>query len=243
MILPTRAEVGRRLAAELNRYQDQSPVIMALSPGSISVAYQVARALRAPLDVMAVKRVGVPGRRECVIGAIAPGAVVLNDRVQELSLPQGYVDNLLQLEMKELDRRARLLRDEHLPISLAGRTVLLVEDGRLTCWEVAAAIEAARKAGARRVVFATPTCATETAELARPRADEFVTLCAPAERRSFVMCHENFVQTTGEEAQSLIEESRERKTSPPMAIAADVVRQMERRHSRPQPRAGHPVGA
>src|SRR5947199_7254900 len=132
MLYKNRIEAGRKLAARLDHYRDQPDVlVLGLPRGGVPVAYEVAQALHAPLDVFIVRKLGVPGHEELAMGAIASGGVrVLNDDVMRvLPIPQRVIDAVADRETEELQRRERLYRGDSPPPNVHGRTVILVDDG------------------------------------------------------------------------------------------------------------------
>ena len=160
-----RREAGRLLAAKLAAYANRPDVIvLALPRGGVPVAYEVARALRAPLDVFVVRKLGVPGYEELAMGAVATGGVrVLNDQlVSRLGIPNHLIDAVAARERQELARRERLYRGGRPPPNVSGRTVILVDDGLATGATMHAAIAALRKLRPARMVVAVPTASPET---------------------------------------------------------------------------------
>lgn len=175
--LEDRHEAGRLLAARLR--SAPATVVLALPRGGVPVALPIAQALAAPLDVLVVRKLGVPGQPELAAGAIAEGgAHVLNSDIA------GGIDSqtLAEIERREgheLVRRARLFRAGRAPLLLAGRRAVLVDDGAATGATMAAAIEAVRAQGATRVVVAIPVASPETAHRLQSLADEFICLATP----------------------------------------------------------------
>src|SRR5215216_2147621 len=135
MIYRNRSEAGKHLAAKLKSYADRDDVlVLALPRGGVPVAFQVAKALRAPLDVFMVRKLGLPGHEELAMGAIASGGVrVLNaDVVDGLDIPEHVIDAVVERERKELARRERAYRGDRQPLDTRGRSVILVDDGLAT---------------------------------------------------------------------------------------------------------------
>src|SRR5215470_10790561 len=170
-----RRAAGRVLAAHLADYADRPGVlVLALPRGGVPVAYEVARALRAPLDVFVVRKLGVPGREELAMGALATGGVrVLNqDVVDALQIPEDVIDAVTAAEQVELERRERAYRDDRPPLDVAGRTVILVDDGLATGSTMHAAVAALRQLGPARVVVAVPVGAPGSCADFEGEADE-----------------------------------------------------------------------
>jgi len=205
-----RAEAGRSLAGSLHAYRDRDEaVVMGLARGGMPVAFEVARTLHLPLDVMVVRKLRAPGQPELAMGAIASGGVcVVNDRLALL------IDNLAQLRAElrhqrtELHRREHLYRNGRLPLDLRRRTVILVDDGSATGATMRAAIRAARQLGAARVVAAVPVASSEALELMRAEADEVVCLSEPESFLSVGEWYRNFEQTDDTEVAALLAQSR-----------------------------------
>src|SRR5688572_15710740 len=169
-----RTEARRGLAAELSQYRNRDDVLVfALPRGGVPVAYEVARALRAPRDAFLARKRGLPGHEEYAMGAIAEGgAMVLSDDViEQLHIPQHAVEATVQNERAELERRARLYRNGP-PPPVRGRTVILVDDGLATGSSMRAAVNALRSLGPARIVVAVPVAARETCEALREEAHE-----------------------------------------------------------------------
>ena len=206
-----REDAGRRLAERLVRYREEDPVVLALPRGGVPVAYEVSRALRAPLDVFLSRKLGAPGREEFGIGAVAQGGVlVLNERaVETLKVPEEYIERTAKEETEEIERRLRLLRGEgrHDP-EVRGRTAILVDDGIATGVTAWAAIEALRQRNPRRLVLAVPVCAKQTAETFRSEVDELVCLEAPSDLMAVGLWYQHFEQTSDEEVVELLERAR-----------------------------------
>src|SRR5689334_20956234 len=167
MLFCNRRDAGRQLAKKLMQYRGvQGVIVLALPRGGVPVAYEVARALGAPLDVFLVRKLGVPGQEELAMGAIATGGVrVLNDEVvRMLQIPEDVIDSVAETEWRELERRERAYRDDrHLP-RIRGRTVILIDDGLATGSSMRAAVAALRRQGPARVVVAVPVAARSTCE-------------------------------------------------------------------------------
>jgi putative phosphoribosyl transferase len=202
-----RYDAGRQLAAELESYQDDPRVlVLGLPRGGVPVAYEVAHALHAPLDVFVVRKLGVPGHRELAMGAIASGDIrVLNpDVIEPLQVSAPIIEAVAQYEKLELDRQQRTYRDD-LPFpDLAGRTVIIVDDGLATGSTMRAAVQALRQLGPKRIVVAVPVGAAETCRNLRNEADEVVCAVTPHDFHAVSLWYEEFPQTTDEEVRRLL---------------------------------------
>lgn len=210
---PDRAEAGKKLAEALSRYAGRSDVlVLALPRGGVPVAHQVARALAAPLDVWLVRKLGVPGREELAMGAIAGNSTqVLNREVIGLlNIDQARLDAVISRERAELERRNRLYREGRPAPPTEGKTVILVDDGLATGATMRAAIAAARHAGAARIVVAIPVGAASACRTTEKEADEFVCLCMPEPFYGVGQWYENFSQTPDEEVMALLSRASSR---------------------------------
>jgi predicted phosphoribosyltransferase len=202
-----RIDAGRRLAEKLAAYADRPDVlVLALPRGGVPVGFEVARALGAPLDVFLVRKLGVPRYEELAMGAVATGGVrVLNDEiVRGLGISEHEIDAAVARELQELARRERLYRGDRPPPDVAGRTVLLVDDGLATGATMRAAVAALRQQQPARIVIAAPTASPDTCEAIKAEADDVV--CAMTPEPFFAVGHwyEDFTQTTDNEVRELL---------------------------------------
>ncbi len=201
-----RRDAGRRLAALLEPLRDELPVVVGIPRGGVPVAAEVARALGAPLDVTVVRKIGAPQNPEFAIGALAEGGVhVLSERtVRALGLSGPELRALIAGGEGELLERRVRYRGAHEPASLAGRTVILVDDGLATGLSALAAVRSLRERGASRVILAVPVAAPESAEELRRHADEVVCVEEPADLWAVGYWYEDFRPTTDEEVAALL---------------------------------------
>jgi len=207
MLFRDRYEAGQQLAARLRAYADHPDVlVLALPRGGVPVAYEVARALHAPLDVFLVRKLGVPGHEELAMGAIASGGIrVLNpDTVRILRVPADVLDAAAAREEKELQRRERAYRDDRPPPDVRGRTVILVDDGLATGATMRAAVTALRRLGPARVIVAVPVGAADTCAEFQDVADEAVCARTPDPFYAVGLWYGDFAQTTDEEVRELL---------------------------------------
>ena len=203
-----RREAGQVLADRLTAYAGRPDVlVLALPRGGVPVAYEVARALGAPLDVFLVRKLGVPGHEELAMGAVATGGVrVLNDQVVgALGIPPSVIEAVAAWQQQELARRERLYRGDRPPPDVRGRTVILVDDGLATGSTMRAALAALRRQQPARLVVAVPTAAPETCDELRAEADDVVCATTPEPFDSVGLWYEDFSQTTDEEVRELLE--------------------------------------
>jgi len=210
-ITPTRFrdrhEAGRRLADKLSAYAKRPDVlVLALPRGGVPVAYEVAQALQAPLDVFLVRKLGVPGYEELAMGAVATGGVrVFNDEiVNGLRIPDDVVDAVTAWEQQELARREQLYRGDRPAPDVRGRTVILVDDGLATGATMHAAIAALRRQQPARIVVAVPTAPPEMCEALRAEVDDVICAITPQPFRSVGLWYEDFSPTTDEEVRELL---------------------------------------
>ena len=211
-VLPfaNRAEAGRILGAKLAAYSGRNDVIvLGLPRGGVPVASEVARTLNAPLDVLVVRKLGTPWERELAMGAIAPGEVQVLDlsMVKHLCVPEEAIEAVTAAERKELNRQERLYRGNRPPLSVAGKTVILVDDGIATGSCILAAIAAVRKQGAARVVAAVPVAPANACSAIRMEADEVISVAEPEMFFAVSQWYEDFSQTTDDEVRSLLDRS------------------------------------
>jgi predicted phosphoribosyltransferase len=203
-----RTDAGRRLAEKLRAYAGRADLlVLALPRGGVPVGFELARALGAPLDVLLVRKLGVPGQEELAMGAIASGGVrVLNAAVvQMLSIPEDVIDSVAAQEARELARRERAYRGDRPPSDVRGKTVILVDDGLATGATMRAAAVAIRRQGPGRLVIAVPTAAPEVCEALRADADEVTCATMPEPFYSVGLWYEDFSQTTDDEVRNLLD--------------------------------------
>lgn len=202
-----RAEAGRRLARLLSRYAGRDDVIvLALPRGGVPVAFEVARALAAPLDVFLVRKLGVPGQAELAMGAIASGGMrVLNEQiVGALGIPPTVIDAVATRETDELARRERAYRGDRPAIDVRDRIVILIDDGLATGASMRAAAAALRQARPRQLVVAVPLASRDTCDAFRTEVDEVVCASTPEPFYAVGLWYDDFAQTTDEEVRELL---------------------------------------
>jgi len=215
MIYRDRTEAGQALAAKLAAHADRPDVlVLALPRGGVPVAFEVAQALHAPLDVFLVRKLGVPGREELAMGALATGGVrVLNeDVVAALGIAEPAIAAVIREEEQELQRREQLYRGDRPAPDVRGRTVILVDDGLATGSTMRAALAALRQQGPARLVVAVPVGAAETCADFRAEADEVVCARTPEPFYAVGLWYNDFSQTTDEEVHELLERAAEAGT-------------------------------
>jgi predicted phosphoribosyltransferase len=204
-----RRDAGRRLADALRKEVDPNVLVLGLARGGIPVAYEVARGLEAPLDVLVVRKLGVPGNEELALGAVGPGgAQVINDEiVRALRIPQGVIEMIAAQEQEEVEGRERSYRDRRPREDVRGRHVVIVDDGLATGASMRAAIASVRASGAARITVAVPTGSAHSCDELRIGVDEVLCLIAPEEFFAISMAYEDFSQTSDREIRDLLAEA------------------------------------
>ena len=207
MLFKDRTAAGQVLAKELAAYANRSDVlILALPRGGVPVAFEVAKALKAPLDVFLVRKLGVPGQEELAMGAIASGGVrVLNDEVVAgLGLSETIINKVAEKEQQELERRERLYRDDRPAPDLHGRTVILVDDGLATGATMRAAVRALQQQQPAQLVVGVPVSSPETCQEFQTKVDDIVCARTPRPFHSVGLWYDDFSQTTDDEVRDLL---------------------------------------
>ncbi len=211
-----RSDAGRRLALRLEHYvRNPNLLVLALPRGGVPVAYEVARALQAPLDVMLVRKLGVPGQEELAMGAIASGGirVISENVVHALNIADREIAIAAATEQHELDRRERAYRAGQPSLNVRGKTVVLIDDGLATGATMRAAIAALRAQKAERLVVAVPIAAGETCSALNREVEEVICLYTPAFFLSVGQGYEDFSQITDEEVRELLRRSADELAS------------------------------
>jgi putative phosphoribosyl transferase len=205
-----RADAGRRLADRLTAWQDEDVVVLGLPRGGVPVAAEVAVVLRAPLDVVVVRKLGVPFHHELAMGAVGEGGVLVIDEsvVRSAGLDRGDVDDVAARERLELERRSALFRGARDRVPVAGRAAIVVDDGIATGSTMRAACRVVRAQGALRVLVAAPVGAPDALRRLAREADEVVCLESPMRFRSVGEWYDDFAQTADDEVLELLRLSR-----------------------------------
>jgi putative phosphoribosyl transferase len=204
---PNRSEAGRFLATKLSRYSGRDDVIvLGLPRGGVPVAYEVARALRVPLDVFIVRKLGVPGFEELAVGAIASGGVrVLNQEVaRALPNAEEIIEAVTRHETAELERREQEYRDGRPSPEIRDKTVILIDDGLATGATMRAAVAALRQRAAAKIIVAVPVGPPDTCREFEGLADEVICASAPEFFQAVGQYYEDFSQTSDEEVRDLL---------------------------------------
>jgi putative phosphoribosyl transferase len=242
MRFSNRSDAGRQLAARLLRYANRSDVIvLGLPRGGVPVAHEVAERLKAPLDVLLVRKLGAPGRPELTMGAIAArGVEVLSTSVIEhLRIPRALVRQAVAREQLELERRDKAFRGGRRPPIVHGRVVILVDDGLATGSTMEAALLSLRHQSPKTVVVAVPVGTRETCKRLRCLADRVVCLTMPDSLQAIGQWYEDFSQTTDDEVVRLLEHQTTTSNAPPphRRRRSRPARRSQAWHARGLPRA------
>lgn len=204
-----RRDAGRKLAAVLAGWRGQPGLlVLGLPRGGVPVAWEIAHALGAPLDVLVVRKLGYPGQEEYAMGAIASGGVrFMDDSPLAWPVSAAEVEAVVAREQAELVRRERLYRGERPPLVLGGRVLLLVDDGLATGATMRAAVMAARAGRPQRIVVAVPVASREAVQSVASVADEVVSVFTPEHFRAVGLWYQDFGQTSDEEVCRLLAEN------------------------------------
>jgi putative phosphoribosyl transferase len=206
-----RRSAGRELADRLSHYAGRDDVVvLGLTRGGVPVAYEVAHALRAPLDVLVVRKLGVPGHEELAMGAIASGGVrVLNDDVVAATgIQQTQIEAVAERERREMERRERSYRGDREPIAVSDRTAIVVDDGLATGATMRAAVTALRERGAKSIVVAVPTASSHARAEVGAAVDEIICARTPARFMAVGLWYDDFAPTTDDEVHQLLAAAR-----------------------------------
>jgi putative phosphoribosyl transferase len=209
-----RHDAGRVLAAELQQLAAESPVILGLPRGGVAVAFEVAVALSAPLDILGVRKLGAPGNPELAVGAVAEdGTWVLDPQSSgTLGMTQGALEDTLARESRELGRSVERYRDGRALIPVNGRTVIVVDDGLATGLTALAAVRALRTGGVLRILVAAPVGSAEAVAMLASEADRVVCVEIPPRLYGVGMWYRDFEPVSDEEVQALLSDARKRST-------------------------------
>ncbi len=210
---PDRATAGQALADQLHTYAtDPNLIILALPRGGVPVAFEVARRLGAALDILLVRKLGVPGREELAMGAIAEGGMCVLNRelIDELGIAPKAIERIMADETQELARRAQVYRGNRPMHNLSGQTVILIDDGLATGTTMHAAIATAQAQNPARLVVAVPVAAPQTIAEIRPLVDDLIAVEMPEPFHAIGLWYKNFTQISDQEVCSLLKQASER---------------------------------
>jgi putative phosphoribosyl transferase len=218
LLFADRADAGRQLAEALSEYADNpKAVVLALPRGGVPVSYEIARHLHAPLDVYIVRKLGVPGHEELAMGALASdGTCVVDEELMDaLHIDETALDEVLQREGDELRRRETAYREARPRLDLAGKTIILVDDGLATGASMRAAATALRQERPAEIVIAVPVAAARTCASLERIADRIVCLYTPEPFHAVGLYYQNFEQTGDDEVRRLLSLAASEQTGRP----------------------------
>lgn len=205
-VFANRQTAGRELAVALEEFREEKPIILGMPRGGVILAFEIAQALNASLDVMVARKIGAPNQPEYAIGAIAPGdIVVINPEAvafYDISSPE--VQAVIAREKQEMLRRIKLYRGSKPELELKNRTVILVDDGLATGQSALAAVLAIKKMQPKKVILAVGVCAVDSAAILRQEVDELVCLSMPEQFYAVGLWYQDFSQTTDDEVIALL---------------------------------------
>jgi putative phosphoribosyl transferase len=209
-----RHDAGCRLASALARFADADPVILALPRGGFPVAFEVAKALAAPLDLLLVRKIGAPGDEELALGAIVggrnPQLVINPEIVAAVAPPPGYLAAEEKRQLAEIERRRHLYRSDEPTVEVGGRTTIVIDDGIATGATMKAALRGVRQRAPRRLVLAVPVAPPEVLNGMEAECDEIVCLLTPEPFEAVGAYYGDFRQTTDREVRRLLAEAQRR---------------------------------
>jgi len=208
MIFRDRADAGRQLAAKLGHLKERNPVVLALPRGGVPVGLEIAQALGAPLDLVLVRKIGVPWQPELALGAVTDGGDpdVFIDRnlSTELAIPEDYITEETARQIKELERRRQVYRAGRAPLDIAGRAAIVVDDGIATGATMHVALQATRRRNPSWLVLAAPVAPPDTIERLRLEADEVVCVDTPTGLGAIGYYYRDFHQVSDAEVTELL---------------------------------------
>jgi putative phosphoribosyl transferase len=208
-----RREAGRRLAAELQTLRAEHPLVLALPRGGVPVAYEIALALSAPLDLIMVRKIGAPQFEELALAAVVDGASpelhINYELVAQVQPPPGYIDEQMREKLRQIEQRRALYCGDRPAPAVNGRCVIIVDDGIATGASARAALRSLRRAGPRRLLLAVPVAAAETVQALRGEADEIISLLTPADLTSVGAYYRDFDPTEDAEVIELLSAARD----------------------------------
>ncbi|HSD26333.1 MAG TPA: phosphoribosyltransferase family protein [Vicinamibacteria bacterium] len=218
LIFRDREQAGRRLAEALVRFKGSDPVVLALPRGGVPVAFEIARSLAAPLDLVLVRKIGAPLQPELAVAAVVDGEdmeiTVNEDLVEELGLPEGYVREQAARQVEEIERRRGLYLRGRDRVAVEGKTAVVVDDGIATGATMRAALRAVRRRQPGRLVLAVPVAPPDTVAALRREADEVVCLSTPRCFGAIGEFYRDFRQLGDDEVRGLLERAAEWRPKP-----------------------------
>jgi len=208
-----RKDAGRQLATRLAHLESEQPVILALPRGGVPVAFEIATALRAPLDFVLVRKIGVPWQPELAVAAVVDGdqpQIVENEEVMRvLTIPEDFIQEEAKRQLQEIERRRTLYQGDRTRVDVKGCTAIVVDDGIATGATARAALRAVRRAGPRRVVLAVAVAPRSTVETLRAECDEVVCVATPDDFGAISVFYADFRQVSDDEVVDLLQRAHE----------------------------------
>lgn len=210
MLYKDRQDAGQQLAEKLKKYRYNNLIIIALPRGGVILGYEVAKAFKVPLDIVAPRKIGAPFHPEFGIGAIAPlGVKVLDtDTINQLRISDAEIEEIVELETNEMNRRTGLYRKDLPPLDLKDKTVIVVDDGIATGVSTKAAILSIKKMNPEKIILAVPVCPQDTQEKFKNFVDEFICLYAPFDFYAVGAFYDDFRQISDGEVIELLEKAK-----------------------------------
>ncbi|MGI9420775.1 MAG: phosphoribosyltransferase [Geminicoccaceae bacterium] len=223
-VFQDRTDAGRQLAAALEPFRSTRPVVLALPRGGVPVAYEVARTLDAPLDLVLVRKIGTPWQPELAIAAVVDGGqpetVVMQDLVDKLNVSRSYIEKQASIELEELERRRSCYLAERPRVDIADRTVIVIDDGLATGATMEAALHATRRANPDRLIMAVPVAPPDTIGRLRAEVDDVVCLHSPALFGAIGLFYREFHQLHDDEVVDLLKRAKTDGSDPDEARKA-----------------------
>ena len=209
-----RVDAGKKLAAELEKFSDKRVMVLAIPRGGVVVGYEIAKKLRAPLDIVVPRKLRAPNQPELAIGAITEdGNIILDEElVDSLNVSNNYIEIESQRQKMEIERRLGVYKGEQKIPDLTGFHVIVVDDGIATGATMKAALSSVRKRGAKSVILATPVASASSLRLLEKEADETICLFTPQFFFAISQFYQNFEQTGDEEVKELLKKNRQEST-------------------------------
>ncbi|MHB1661783.1 MAG: phosphoribosyltransferase [bacterium] len=218
MIFKNRREAGRLLGGRLpaDKYAGEKTVVIGLLRGGVPVAYEIAKALNAPLDIALVRKIGAPNQEELAIGAIVDGKnpkVYLNESlISRIGIPEGYIDRIKEIKLEEIRKREKIYRRGEEKIGVHGKIAIVVDDGIATGASMRVVIDALKEEKPEKIIIAVPVIAADTLKELKKTANDVIALSAPEEFYAVGEFYEDFSQTDDEEVIELLKKSRENRS-------------------------------
>ncbi len=214
-----RSAAGRELSRRLQHLRAERPAVLALPRGGVPVGFEIAEALDAPLEIVLVRKIGAPGQPELALGAVVDGeaaqVLIDDDLAAALAVDAAYIESETRRQLAEIERRREAYLGQRPPAPIAGRTVIVVDDGIATGSTVRVALRAVRRAGASRVVLAVPVAPREALDLLRPEVNEIVCLATPSPFLAVGAHYLQFAQLADEDVVSLLQSRHQNMTRLP----------------------------